>query len=54
MCMPDGGKYLLGMQGSEFSGAYALRSRSALKTTDAELKLIANAAIIGDSQPVSG
>jgi len=33
----------------------ALRSRSALPTTDAELRLIASAAIIGDSsQPVNG
>ncbi len=34
---------------------HALRSRSALETTDNELKLMASAAIIGDrSHPVSG
>ena len=43
-------------EGFEVNGSpYARRNRSALKMTEAELRLIASAAINGDSsQPVNG
>lgn len=55
--MLDCCKRILGRRHRECTCAHArtLRSRSAFAITEAELRLIASAAIIGDSnQPVSG